>query len=70
MVSNKGRVCTNCKAVYNTNNVTICLKCGHVTREKVVTKGVDIENSMGGELRPDRERPGIQHTSKEFKKVT
>ncbi len=67
MIKNKGRLCTNCGAVYKNVNITICLKCGHVTRDNVVTKGGDSEDSLGEQLRPDRERSGLLDTSEEIK---
>ena len=68
MIKNKGRICPNCQTEYKNANITICLKCGYPTIEKVITKGENIEDTLGEQLRPDRKRSGVFDTSKEFKK--
>lgn len=47
MISGESRYCPNCKAVYKSKSITICLKCGHPTEKKLVTKGANREDSMG-----------------------
>jgi len=68
MIRNNTRICPNCKTEYKNVNMTICIKCGYPTIEKVITKGENIENTLGKQLRPDRERSGIYDASEEFKK--
>ena len=67
MINNKGRFCPNCKTVYESDNVTICLKCGYPTHAKVVTKGEINADILGEQLRPEGERTGVLNPSKEFK---
>jgi|GEM_PF-4339114 len=45
---NKGvRICPNCKTVYRDKNVTICKKCGHATIERIITKEVRSDSTLG-----------------------
>ena len=46
---NEKRICPNCKAEYEEQNITICKKCGYVTIRKVITKGFEKNAASMGE---------------------
>jgi rRNA maturation endonuclease Nob1 len=50
MINKAVRFCPSCKAIYKSDNITVCLKCGHATVERVVTKGVKSEATLGKQL--------------------
>ena len=54
MINTKGRICPSCKKVYKDDKITVCLKCGHPTIERVMTKGMKSEVTLGEQLRPNR----------------
>jgi len=67
MFGNK-RVCTNpeCGRITDDSNETLCVRCGWVTRQQVITKGVGGDNKLGSGLESKRgKRAGVFDASAE-----